>query len=178
MILSKVLDNTEYDAFADGEIKKVSLQDYKGKYVVIVFYPLDFTFVCPTEINMFSDLKEEFLKRDAAVLFVSCDSVFVHKAWASTPRDKRGISGVAWPMVADLKRKLCNQFGMFDEESGHPMRGTVILSKDQIVKHMSVNSHEVGRSVEEILRLIDAFTFSEENGEVCPVEWRKKVKNH
>ncbi|AFN82729.1 thioredoxin peroxidase [Encephalitozoon romaleae SJ-2008] len=177
-MFSKVLSDSKYKAFVDGEIKEISLQDYKGKYVVVVFYPLDFTFVCPTEINRLSDLKEEFLKRNAVVLLVSCDSVYTHKAWASIPREKGGVLGVSWPMIWDAKRELCSQFSMFDEENGHPMRGTVLLSKDLSARHMSVNYPAIGRSVDEILRLIDALAFNEENGEICPVEWRKDVKNH
>ncbi|ADM11252.1 thioredoxin peroxidase [Encephalitozoon intestinalis ATCC 50506] len=178
MKFPKVLTSNKYKALVDGEIKEISLEDYRGKYVVIVFYPLDFTFVCPTEVNRFCDLKEEFLKRNALVLFVSCDSVYSHRAWASISRENGGILGVSWPMIWDMKRELCNQFEMFDEENGHPMRGTVILSKDLDVKHLSINYHAVGRSVSEILRLIDAITFNDENGEICPVEWKKKMNNH
>lgn len=174
----KKISDCKYKAFVDGEIREVSLQDYAGRYVVLVFYPLDFTFVCPTEINRISDLKEEFQKRNAVVLLVSCDSVYTHKAWSLTPRGSNGIEGVAWPMVWDARRELCNQFGMFDDESGHPMRGTVILSKDLSVKHVSANYHAIGRSVDEILRMLDALAFNDEHGEICPVEWKKDNKSY
>ncbi|CAD26263.1 THIOREDOXIN PEROXIDASE (THIOL-SPECIFIC ANTIOXIDANT PROTEIN) [Encephalitozoon cuniculi GB-M1] len=174
----KTLTDSKYKAFVDGEIKEISLQDYIGKYVVLAFYPLDFTFVCPTEINRFSDLKGAFLRRNAVVLLISCDSVYTHKAWASIPREQNGVLGTAWPMVWDAKRELCNQFGLYDEENGHPMRSTVILAKDLSVRHISSNYHAIGRSVDEIIRLIDAITFNDENGDICPAEWRSENKDN
>ncbi|KAH9411739.1 putative thioredoxin peroxidase [Ordospora pajunii] len=173
MAFPKVAGDKKYRAFVDGEIKEVSIGGHDG-CVVLVFYPLDFTFVCPTELNRFSDLKDEFVKRGATVLFVSCDSVYTHKAWAQVPRENGGVMGVSWPMIWDERGDLSRHMWMYDADSGHPMRGTVILSKTLDVKHMSVNHAEIGRSVDEILRLIDAISFNEEFGEVCFVDWKKK----
>lgn len=178
MLFPKEISEVKYQTLVDGEIREISIQDYKGKYVVLVFYPMDFTFVCPTEINRFSDLHDEFSKRNAVVLFVSCDSIYSHIQWASVPRECNGVKGVAWPMVSDAKRKLCTQFKLFDEENCFSMRSTVILGTDLSVKHLSANFHAIGRSARENLRLIDAIIFNDENGEICPVEWNKEDESH
>lgn len=176
MLFPRTVSETKYQAVVDGMIKEISIQDYAGKYIVVVFYPLDFTFVCPTEINRFSELHKEFKDRDAVVLLVSCDSVYSHLQWSMTPRECNGVQGVYWPMVSDMKRGLCQQFGLFDEENGFSMRSTVILGKDLSVKHLSANFHAIGRSVKEVLRLLDAIAFNDEHGEICVVEWNKNNK--
>lgn len=174
MLFPKSISNTRYQAFVDGKVQDVSIHDYKGKYVVLVFYPMDFTFVCPTELNKFSDLHGEFTKRDAVVLLVSCDSVYSHMQWAAISREANGVMGVSWPMVSDMKRTLCREFKIFDEDNCFSMRASIILGRDLTVKHLSANFHPIGRSATEILRLIDAITFNDEYGEVCPIDWAKE----
>lgn len=171
MLFPETINDRQYKALVNGEIKDVSIHDFRGKYVVLVFYPFDFTFVCPTEVNRFSDLHDEFVKRDACVLLISCDSVYSHMKWASISRDNGGIAGTTWPMISDIGRDLSKEFNLFDDANQCSMRGTVILGKALDVKHISANILAVGRSAIEILRLVDAIKFNDENGEVCPVEW-------
>jgi alkyl hydroperoxide reductase subunit AhpC len=152
-------------------IKNIRLDQLEARVLVLVFYPLDFTFVCPTELNMISDRSKEFEDRDAVVLFVSTDSPYAHQQWAQTPRDKGGVQGVKWTMVSDMKRELSGHLGLFDEEKGTVRRATVIVGRSLEIKHLSMNHDPIGRSVTEILRLVDAIIFNEDNGEICPAEW-------
>ena len=163
------------DAYVNGEFKKVSLADYKGKKVVLFFYPLDFTFVCPTEIVAFTDKMEEFRKRNTEVVGVSVDSKFTHKAWADTERKDGGIKGVNYPLVSDLQKKIAADYGVLLPD-GIALRGLFIINKDGILKHSTINHLDLGRNVDEVLRLLDAVDFSEQHGEVCPANWKKGEK--
>ena len=163
------------EAYHNGEFKKVSLTDFKGKKVVLFFYPLDFTFVCPTEILAFSDSIEDFKKRNTEVIGVSVDSKFSHFAWAQTPREEGGIKGVAFPLLSDITKRISSDYGVLLEE-GIALRGLFIINKDGIVKHITVNSNELGRSIDEVLRVLDAVDFTETNGEVCPANWKAGQK--
>jgi len=171
MLFPSKIEDHEYDCVINGEITKIRIGDIKTKYTVIVFYPLDFTFVCPTEITKLSDMYELFTSLGVTVLFSSCDSVFSHLAWATAERSKGGLGGVRWPMISDISHKLCSQFNLFNEEEGITMRSTVILDKDKRVLHMSANVNPIGRSSTEIVRLIRAFEFHEVNGEICCVDF-------
>ena len=164
------------DAFVNGEFKKVSLSDYKGKKVVLFFYPLDFTFVCPTEILAFTDHLEEFKKRNTEVIGVSVDSQFTHHAWAQVDRKEGGIKGVNYPLVSDLSKNIARTYGVLLEGPGIALRGLFIINKDGILKHSTINHLDLGRSIDEVLRLLDAVDFSEEHGEVCPANWKKGEK--
>jgi peroxiredoxin (alkyl hydroperoxide reductase subunit C) len=164
------------DAFVNGEFKKVSLSDYKGKKVVLFFYPLDFTFVCPTEILAFTDHLEEFKKRNTEVIGVSVDSQFTHHAWAQVDRKEGGIKGVNYPLVSDLSKNIARSYGVLLEGPGIALRGLFIINKDGILKHSTINHLDLGRSIDEVLRLLDAVDFSEEHGEVCPANWKKGEK--
>ncbi len=163
------------DALVNGEFKQISLSDYKGKKVVLFFYPLDFTFVCPTEILAFSDAIEEFKKRNTEVIGVSVDSKFSHFAWTQMDRKEGGIKGIQFPLVADLNKTIANDYNVL-LPIGIALRGLFIINKDGILKHITVNHNDLGRNVDEVLRLVDAVDFSEEHGEVCPANWKKGEK--
>ncbi len=163
------------DAYVNGEFKEISLSDYKGKKVVLFFYPLDFTFVCPTEIVAFADRIEDFRKRNTEVIGVSVDSKFTHKAWAETERKDGGIKGVNYPLLSDIKKKVAADYGVLLPD-GVALRGLFIINKDGILKHSTINHLDLGRNVEEVVRLLDAVDFSEQHGEVCPANWKKGDK--
>ena len=158
------------DAVVDGAFKSVKLSDYRGKYVVLFFYPLDFTFVCPTEIIAFSDRNGEFAKRNCQVLGVSVDSKYSHDAWIKTPRSQGGLGELKYPLVADITKKIASDYGVL-LEGGVALRGTFVIDKDAIVRHITINDLGLGRSVDETIRVLDALQFVEQHGEVCPAGW-------
>jgi len=158
-------------AVVDGQFKEVSLADYQGKYVVVYFYPLDFTFVCPTEIIAFSDRIAEFKELNTEVIGISTDSHFSHLAWISQPRKQGGLGGLSYPLVSDFSKNISRDYGVLIEEAGIALRGLFIIDPTGVVRQMSVNDLPVGRSVDETLRLIKAFQFVEQHGEVCPAGW-------
>lgn len=162
------------DAVVNGEIKAgVSLSDYKGKYVILFFYPLDFTFVCPTELHAFQDKLGEFEKRGAQVIGVSVDSKFSHLAWINTPKKEGGIEGVTYPLVSDLNKTISADYDVLVEGAGIAYRGLFLIDKEGVVQHQVVNNLNLGRSVDETLRLLDALQYTEKHGEVCPADWHK-----
>ena len=165
----------EFEAQAvmpSGSFKQIKLSDYKGKYVVLFFYPLDFTFVCPTEIIAFSDKQGEFEKRNTQVIGVSIDSHFSHLAWRNTDRKKGGLGDIAYPLVADISKQVSKDYDVL-ADMGIAFRGLFLIDKDGIVQHQLVNNLPLGRNVDEALRLVDALQFHEKNGEVCPANWKE-----
>uniref|UniRef100_A0A8D0L228 Thioredoxin-dependent peroxide reductase, mitochondrial n=1 Tax=Sphenodon punctatus TaxID=8508 RepID=A0A8D0L228_SPHPU len=158
-------------AVVNGEFKELSLDDFKGKYLVLFFYPLDFTFVCPTEIVAFSDKAKEFRDVNCEVLAVSVDSHFCHLAWINTPRKTGGLGHMNIPLLSDLTKQISRDYGVLLEGPGLALRGLFIIDPNGIVKHLSINDLPVGRSVEETLRLVKAFQYVETHGEVCPADW-------
>ncbi len=160
------------DAVQDGQFKTIGLDDYKGKWLVLFFYPLDFTFVCPTELLAFSDRVDEFQKAGAEVAAPSIDSKFTHLAWTEKPRDAGGIQGLKFPLLSDLTKSLAVDYGVLCEENGVALRGLFIIDPDGVVQHSTINNLAVGRSVDETLRVLEAFQFVRENGEVCPANWK------
>ncbi|MBI5681755.1 MAG: peroxiredoxin [Deltaproteobacteria bacterium] len=160
----------------DGTFKNISLSDYKGKYVVLFFYPLDFTFVCPTEIIAFSDSLKAFKERNAEVIGVSVDSHFSHFAWREVPREKGGIGAIEYPLVSDLDKSICRDYGVLLEKPGIALRGLFVIDKEGIVRHITINDLPLGRNVEEALRIIEGLQFNEKYGEVCPANWKKGEK--
>lgn len=159
-------------AVVNEEFKTVKLSDYKGKnYVVLFFYPLDFTFVCPTEIIAFSDRIEEFKKRGAEVLGVSVDSQFSHLAWIQTPRAQGGLGGLNYPLVADLSKKIAADYGVL-LEGGIALRGLFVIDKAGVIQTATIHNLPIGRSVDETLRVLDALQHFEKHGEVCPADWK------
>ena len=159
-------------AVVNGQFKDISLSDYKGKNVVLFFYPLDFTFVCPTEILAFSDKIEEFKKRNTEVIGVSIDSKFSHLAWLNTKREEGGIQGLAYPLVADVTKSIASAYGVLKADEGIAFRGLFLIDKNGVIQHMVVNNLPLGRSVDETLRMVDALTHFEQHGEVCPADWK------
>lgn len=157
----------------DGSFKEVSLSDYKGKYVVLFFYPLDFTFVCPTEIIAMSDRIDEFEVRSTQVIGVSVDSHFSHLAWRNTQRKKGGIGEIEYPLVSDLDKSISRKYGVLVEKPGIALRGLFIIDQSGKLRHITVNDLPLGRNVDEVLRVLDAIQFNEKHGEVCPANWKK-----
>ncbi len=148
------------------------LSSYRGKYVVLFFYPLDFTFVCPSEIIAFDKSLAKFKAKNTEVIGVSVDSHFTHLAWKETPRNKGGIGPIQYPLVADLNKKISEQFGVL-LDAGIALRGLFLIDPKGVVRHALVNDLPLGRSVEEALRMVDALQFTEKHGEVCPANWRE-----
>ena len=160
------------DAVVGDEFQTVHLSDYRGKYVVLFFYPLDFTFVCPTEIIAFSDAAAEFQRRGAQVLGVSVDSKYTHLAWIQTPRKAGGLGGINYPLISDLNKSISRTYGVLLENEGVALRGLFLIDQEGILRHAVVNDLPIGRSVPEAIRVLDAWQHFEQNGEVCPANWK------
>ena len=156
-----------------GCIEDFTLSSLRGKYVVLFFWPLDFTFVCPTEIIAHDRRLQEFRDRGVEVVGVSIDSQFTHFAWRSTPVDQGGIGPVGFSMVADVKHEIAQAYGIEHPEAGVALRASFLIDRDGVVQHQVVNNLPLGRNVDEMLRLVDALQFTEEYGEVCPAGWQK-----
>jgi alkyl hydroperoxide reductase subunit AhpC len=159
----------------DGSFQEVSMSDYRGKYVILFFYPLDFTFVCPTEIIAFSDRVKDFEKEGVQVLGVSIDSHFSHLAWRNTPRSEGGIGQIDYPLIADMDKKISRQYDVL-LPAGIALRGLFLIDKEGVVRHQVVNDLPLGRSVDEALRMVQALKFFEANGEVCPANWKEGAR--
>lgn len=161
----------------NGEIQSAyTLSDaIKGKYGLVFFYPLDFTFVCPTELIALDNRLEEFKKRNVEVIAVSIDSAFTHQAWRNTPVEKGGIGAVKYTLVADVKHDIARAYGV-ENEGGVALRGTYLIDKQGKVRSQIINDLPIGRNVDELLRLFDAIQFNEAHGEVCPANWEKGRK--
>ena len=144
-----------------------------GKYAVIFFYPLDFTFVCPSELIAFNHRLDEFKKRNVEVIGVSIDSQFTHLAWKNTPVEKGGIGQVQYPLVADIKHEICRAYDVEFDAAGVAFRGSFLIDRAGTVRHQVVNDLPLGRDIDEMLRMVDALQFTEEHGEVCPAGWSK-----
>lgn len=144
----------------------------KGKYAVVFFYPLDFTFVCPSELIAFDNRLADFKAKNVEVIGVSIDSHYTHAAWRNTPVNQGGIGPVGYPLVADIKHEICQSFGV-EAANGVAYRGSFLIDKNGVVRHMVVNDLPLGRNIDEMLRMVDALQFTEEHGEVCPAGWNK-----
>jgi len=161
-------------AWDGNRMRNLSLKDYAGKYVVLFFYPLDFTFVCPTEICNFNDMAPEFRAANCEVLACSVDSAFTHREYTLKSRADGGLGRMQIPMIADLNKKIGKSYGVYLDHSGDEgvhLRGTFIIDGQGILRHISINDLPVGRNVREILRLVQAFQYTDEHGEVCPESW-------
>ena len=164
-------------AVVDQEFKTIKLSDYRGKYVVLFFYPLDFTFVCPTEITAFSDRYGEFTKINTEVLGASVDSEFSHLAWTQSDRKDGGIGNIAYPLIADLKKEISTAYNVLDPEAGVSLRGLFIIDKEGIIQHSTINNLSFGRSVDETLRTLKALQYVQSHpDEVCPAGWQEGDK--
>lgn len=178
LLIGKKAPQFKAQAVANGKmVENFSLDLFSGKYVVLFFYPLDFTFVCPTELHAFQERLSDFEARDAQVIGCSVDSAFSHLAWVNTPKAKGGIAGVTYPLVADLNKGIARDYHVLSEEAGVAFRGLFLMDKEGIIRHQLVNDLPLGRSVDEALRLLDALIFHEEHGEVCPANWKEGEKS-
>jgi len=166
-------DFTAPAVLGDNSFSDLTLSELKGKYVVLFFYPLDFTFVCPTEILEFDRQLEEFRERGAEVVGVSVDSKFSHLAWKNTPVEEGGIGDVRYPLVADLTKDIARDYGVLLDDAGIALRGTFLIDREGVVKHAVLNDPALGRSIGEELRVLDALRHTEKYGEVCPANWQE-----
>jgi peroxiredoxin (alkyl hydroperoxide reductase subunit C) len=172
LVTKEAPDFTAQAVMPDNSFAELSLSSYRGKYVVLFFYPLDFTFVCPSEIIAFDKAVEKFEAKNTQVIGVSVDSHFTHLAWKNTSPDQGGIGQVKYPLVADLSKQISKEYGvLFGDEVA--LRGLFLIDKEGVIRHGLVNDLPLGRNVDEALRLVDALQFTEEHGEVCPANWRE-----
>ncbi|ENN70312.1 hypothetical protein HUJ04_001947 [Dendroctonus ponderosae] len=163
-------------AVISADFKNIQLSDYKGKYVVLVFYPLDFTFVCPTELIALDDRIDDFKKLNAEVIGCSVDSHFTHLGWMNTERSKGGLGPLRYPLLSDMNKNIARDYGVLLEKEGIALRGMFIIDPNGVLRQITINDLPIGRSVDEALRVIEALRFVEEHGEVCPANWRKGDK--
>jgi peroxiredoxin (alkyl hydroperoxide reductase subunit C) len=160
-------------AVVDQDFKIIKLSDYRGRYVVLFFYPLDFTFVCPTEIAAFSDRHGEFKALNTEILGISVDSEFAHLAWIQTDRKLGGVGDLNYPLVSDIKKDIGAAYNVLDSESGVALRGLFIIDRDGVLQHATINNLAFGRKVDETLRVLQAIQHVQTNpDEVCPVDWQ------
>jgi peroxiredoxin (alkyl hydroperoxide reductase subunit C) len=171
LVTQEAPDFTADAVLPNNDFGPVTLSKLRGKYVVLFFYPLDFTFVCPSEIIAFDKKLDEFKKRNCEVIAVSVDSKFSHFAWKNTPRDKGGIGNVQFPVVADLSKNIARAYGVLFGDSV-ALRGLFLIDKEGTVRHATINDLPLGRNVDEALRMLDALQFHEKHGEVCPANWK------
>lgn len=169
-LVQKVAPEFKADAVLEGDFKAISLADYKGKWLALFFYPLDFTFVCPTEITAFSDRIDDFKKLGCEVVGCSIDSKFSHLAWTNTPRDKGGLGKIRYPLLADVTKKIASDYEVL-LPAGIALRGLFLINPEGKVAYQVVHDLGVGRSVEETLRVLAAFQNVAKTGEVCPANW-------
>ncbi len=158
------------DAVINKEIKTISLNDYKKQYKILFFYPLDFTFVCPTELHAIQNSLNQFKQKNTEIFGISVDSAHSHLAWLNTPKSKGGIEGINFTLISDLNKKISTEYNVLNE-AGVAFRAVFILDQNNVVQHASVNNLGLGRNINEILRLIDALQHHEKHGEVCPANW-------
>lgn len=174
VLVGKKAPDFKATAVVNGsDFKEVKLSDYQGKYVVMFFYPLDFTFVCPTELHAFQEKLDTFKKLNCEVLGVSIDSQFSHLAWLNTPRSEGGIKGVTYPVIADIHKTISRDYDVLIPEAGIALRGTFLIDKNGVVQQQTINNLPLGRSVDEMIRLLEALQYTESHGEVCPANWKK-----
>jgi peroxiredoxin (alkyl hydroperoxide reductase subunit C) len=175
-VVGKVIPAFKAQACAKGEFVTVDSASFKGKWTVLLFYPLDFTFVCPTEIVAYDGAADRFAKLGATVYGVSVDSHFTHKVYLKTSRAEGGIEGVKMTLIADLGGKIASSLGILND-GGIALRGLFIIDPDGVVQHATINNLAVGRSVDETIRSIEAFEFTKANGDVCPANWKPGAKS-
>ncbi|ASD31046.1 peroxiredoxin [Chlamydia abortus] len=173
LFIGKTAPDFSVQAVVDGEVKNISLQDYRGKYVILFFYPKDFTYVCPTELHAFQDSLEEFENRGAQVIGCSVDDLDTHQRWLKTDKKAGGVKGITYPLISDTTHELSKLYNVLDSQSGLSFRGSFLIDKDGIIRHMVVNDLPLGRSIDEELRVLDALIFFENHGLVCPANWQQ-----
>ncbi len=171
LVTKKAPDFEAEAVMPDNSFKTVSLSSFRGKYVLVFFYPLDFTFVCPSEILAFNKQVEDFKAKNCELLGVSVDSIYTHLAWKNTPVNQGGIGAVQFPLISDISKSISEDYGVL-LEGGVSLRGLFLIDKEGVVRHQLINDLPLGRNVDEALRVIDALQFHETHGEVCPANWR------
>jgi peroxiredoxin (alkyl hydroperoxide reductase subunit C) len=172
LVTKKAPDFTAQAVMPNNTFEELNLSSYRGKYVVLYFYPLDFTFVCPSEILAFDRQLDKFKERNAEVIGVSVDSHFTHLAWKNTKVNEGGIGQIRYPLVSDLDKSISSEYGVLSNNSV-ALRGLFLIDKEGVVRHSLVNDLGLGRSVDEALRVLDALQHTEKHGEVCPADWHK-----
>ncbi len=177
VLVGKQAPDFKATAVIGGDFKEISLSEFRGKNVLLFFYPLDFTFVCPTELHAFQEKLEDFKKANTEVLGVSIDSQFSHLAWLNTPKAQGGIEGIKYPLVADTLKTISRDYDVLKTDAGIAYRGAFLIDPKGVVRHQTVNDLPLGRNIDEFLRLVDALAFHEEHGEVCPANWMKGEKS-
>lgn len=176
-LVGKQAPEFKAQAVVNGKIvKDFSFCHYKGKNIVFFFYPLDFTFVCPTELHAFEEQLEEFEKRNTQVVGCSVDSCYSHLAWLNTPKSKGGIEGVSYPLVSDINKTISSDYDVLIPGEGIAYRGLFLIDREGIIRHQVINDLPLGRCVDDVLRTLDALLYFEKNGEVCPANWRHGKK--
>jgi len=171
LVTRQAPDFTATAVLADNSMKPdFKLSDYRGKYVILFFYPLDFTFVCPSEIIAFDKALDTFKAKNCDIIGVSIDSQFSHWAWKNTPVNQGGIGNIRYPLVADLDKKISRQYGVL-LDAGIALRGTFLIDREGVVRHAVINDLSLGRNIDEALRMVDALQFHEQHGDVCPANW-------
>lgn len=172
LVTQKAPNFTATAVMPDNSFKEISLKDYTGKNVVLFFYPLDFTFVCPSEILAFNRKVADFKERNCELIGISVDSQFTHLAWKNTEVNSGGIGNVQYPLVADISKEIARNYGvLFDNAVA--LRGLFLIDTKGVIRHAVVNDLPLGRNVDEALRMLDALRFTEKHGEVCPANWRE-----
>ncbi len=171
-LVGQTAPNFEGPAVINGEIKPISLNDFKGKWKVLFFYPLDFTFVCPTEITAFSDKVQMFKDLNCEVIGCSVDSQFSHLAWTQQARNEGGLGEINYPLLSDITKNTARSYGVLMNDAV-AFRGTFIIDDNNVVQHASINNLSVGRNVDEIARLVEGYQYTAKHGEVCPAGWNK-----
>jgi peroxiredoxin (alkyl hydroperoxide reductase subunit C) len=172
LVTKQAPDFTADAVMADNSFGQITLSSYQGKYVYLLFYPLDFTFVCPSEILAFNKKLDEFKSRNCELLSISIDSKFTHLAWKNTKVEDGGIGQVQFPMVADLNKEITKAYGI-EHPASVALRGLFLIDPKGVVRHCVINDLPLGRSVEEALRMLDALQFTDTHGEVCPANWKQ-----
>ena len=173
LVSKEAPDFTAQAVMPDNSFQDLTLSSYRGRYVVLFFYPLDFTFVCPSEIIAFDKKLQAFKDRNTEVIGVSVDSPYTHWAWRQTPVEKGGIGEIHYPLVADLDKNISRSYDVLTTDGTVALRGLFLIDRNGIVQHQVVNALELGRSVDEAIRMVDALQYFEEHGEVCPANWHK-----
>lgn len=177
VLVGKPAPDFKAKAVVNGQIvNDFSLSLFEGKNIILFFYPLDFTFVCPTELHAFQEKLEEFEARNTQVIGCSIDSCYSHLAWLSTPKNKGGIEGIDYPLVSDINKTIAKDYDVLMHQEGIAYRGLFLIDKEGVVRHQVVNDLPLGRSVDEAIRILDALVYFENHGEVCPANWQQGQK--
>ena len=172
-IVGKKAPNFSAQAVIDGKIQDISLQDFEGKNKILVFYPADFSFICPTELFALQDNLSEFEKRNAILIAVSVDQIYSHQKWLNTPKQDGGVQGITYPIASDVTKKITQAYHVLDDQSGTALRGVFIIDISNIVQAAMIYNMSIGRNTQEILRVLDAVIFTQEHGAVCPANWQE-----